>query len=130
MCALCTQPVGVTGRRAKPCSSRPANASWYRDQIASRRAVISSASSSCAQRNAALISLGAYELPTSTHEYLSTWPRKNRCRFVPLSSRISARSRYVGSLISSAPPSPQCTFFVSWKLSAASGPKLPSGRSS
>jgi len=32
-------------------------------------------------------------------------------------------------LTTSAPPSPQMKFFVSWKLSAEKRPKLPSGRS-
>ena len=130
MWALCAHELGITGRRATPCSSSSAKASWYVRQIASRCAVIASASSSCAQRKAALTSLGAYELPMSTHEYLSTCPRKNRRRFVPLSRRISARSASAASLMSRAPPSPQCTFFVSWKLRAARLPKLPSGRSS
>ena len=43
----------------------------------------------------------------STQVYLSTSPRTKRCRLVPLSRMISARSIKVGSLMQSAPPSPQ-----------------------
>jgi hypothetical protein len=50
--------------------------------------------------------------PTSTHEYSPTSPRKNLLRFVPFSRMISARWISAGSLISSAPPSPQVMFFV------------------
>ncbi|MGC4037790.1 MAG: hypothetical protein QM764_17640 [Chitinophagaceae bacterium] len=54
--------------------------------------MIDSASSICAARNAARISLGRYDEPMSTHVYLSTWPRKNCERLVPFSRMISARS--------------------------------------
>ena len=90
--------------------------------------MIDSACSSCAQRNAALISLGRYDEPTSIHEYLSTTPRENRFRFVPFSHRISARSTHSGRLTIKAPPSPAITFLVSWKLTAEASPIDPSGR--
>ena len=64
----------------------------------------------------------------STQVYLSTCPRKKRLRSVPFSWTISEREIRSGSLTSSAPPSPHMTFFVSWKLSAATLPMLPSGR--
>jgi hypothetical protein len=51
--------------------------------------------------------------------YLSTWPRKNWLRLVPFSRMISARSASAGSLTSSAPPSPEMMFLVSWKLYSA-----------
>ena len=54
---------------------------------------------------------------------MSTWPRKKRLRLVPFSRMISARSTKRASLISSAPPSPQMMFLVSWKLSAAEAPE-------
>ena len=41
------------------------------------------------------------------------------CGSVPFSRMISARSTRRGSLMSSAPPSPQVKFFVSWKLCVA-----------
>jgi hypothetical protein len=48
-------------------------------------------------------------------------------RFVPRLCMISASATSDASLTSSAPPSPQWRFFVSWKLSAASWPIEPSG---
>ena len=75
-----------------------------------------------------MISPGRYDEPRSTQVYLSTWPRKNWPRLVPFSQMISARSTKRGSLISSAPPSPEMMFFVSWNDSAAMWPMLPSGR--
>ena len=75
------------------------------------------------------MSLTTYEEPTSTHVYLSTWPRKNALRFVPFSWMISARSTHSGRLTSSAPPSPHITFLVSWKLRQATSASDPSGRS-
>ena len=66
--------------------------------------------------------------PTSTQVYLSTRPRNMRLRLVPFSRMISARSAWRSSLMTSAPPSPQLMFFVSWKLRAARLPKVPSGR--
>jgi len=89
--------------------------------------MMSSASSSCAARKAAMISPGKYDEPTSTHVYLSTCPRKNWLRLVPFSRMISARSSSASSLTSSAPPSPEITFLVSWKLNAPSAPNVPSG---
>ena len=50
-----------------------------------RRSVICCIDSNWANRNAQTISLGTYEPPTSTHEYLSTSPRTNFWRSVPLS---------------------------------------------
>ena len=66
-----------------------------------------------ANKNAAMISLGKYDEPTSTQVYLSTWPQKNLLRLVPFSRIISARSTKAESLISNAPPSPEIIFFVS-----------------
>ncbi len=43
-------------------------------------------------------------------------PRKKAARFVPFSRAISARRATSGSATTRAPPSPQVTFFVSWKL--------------
>ncbi len=42
-----------------------------------------------AEKKAQLSSLMTYDEPTSTHVYLSTLPRKNSLRFVPLSRMIS-----------------------------------------
>ena len=64
----------------------------------------------------------------STQVYLSFSPRKNLERSVPFSRRISARSTRAGSLISSAPPSPQMKFLVSWKLKQPRSPSVPSQR--
>ena len=64
-------------RRRTPRGSGP--------RARSRRAVISRACSSCAHRNAAMISLGRNEEPRSTQVYLSTSPRKNALRLVPFS---------------------------------------------
>jgi hypothetical protein len=44
--------------------------------------------------------------------YVSTWPRKNWLRLVPFSRMISARSAKAGSLISSAPPSPEMMLLI------------------
>ncbi len=90
--------------------------------------MIASACSSWAHRNAAFTSLDRYDEPRSTQVYLSTSPRKNSVRLVPFSWTISARSTSAGSFTSSAPPSPQCTFFVSWKERQPSAPTDPSGR--
>ena len=57
-----------------------------------------------------------YDEPTSTQVYLSTSPRKNFARFVPLSRMISARSISAGVVDAEGPPSPQMKFLVSWKL--------------
>ena len=94
----------------------------------SRLAVIEAACSSCAHRNAALISLGKYEEPRSIQVYWSTRPRANWVLLVPFSQRTSARSAHSGALTVSAPPSPAMTFFDSWKLMAAACPIEPSGR--
>jgi hypothetical protein len=58
---------------------------------------------------------------------LSISPRRKRLRSVPFSRMISARLISAGSLMSSAPPSPQVTFLVWWKLRVASAPSDPSG---
>ena len=42
--------------------------------------------------------------------------RKKRLRSVPFSRMISARNARAGSFTSRAPPSPEMTFLVSWKL--------------
>ncbi|MNY28846.1 hypothetical protein D3C86_1628480 [compost metagenome] len=78
--------------------------------------MICSAFSSWAHRNAAINSLGRNEEPTSCQVYLSTSPRKKRLRSVPFSRMISARTAKAGSFTSRAPPSPEMTFLVSWKL--------------
>ena len=57
-------------------------------------------------------------------------PARNLVRLVPFSRRIWARSTKRASLMSSAPPSPEITFLVSWKLSAPRWPMPPSGRPS
>ncbi len=67
---------------------------------------ISSMCSSCAYKNAAMISDGKKELPISTQLYLSTSPRKKADRFVPFSQIISALLINLSSLITSIPPSP------------------------
>ena len=59
---------------------------------------------------------------------MSTWPRKKRLRLVPFSRRISARSTSAGSLMTSAPPSPQVRFLVSWKLSVEMAPSAAERR--
>ena len=58
-----------------------------------------SASSSCAQRKAALISLGAYELADVDPRVLVDLPAEEPAPVRALVERISARSRYAGSLI-------------------------------
>ena len=55
-------------------------------------------------------------------------PRRKALRFVPFSRAISARAASSGSWIASAPPSPQLTFFVSWKLRQPASPSVPSAR--
>ena len=51
--------------------------------------------------------------PISCQVYLSASPRKKRVRSVPFSRMISARAIRDASFTSSAPPSPEITFFVS-----------------
>jgi hypothetical protein len=58
---------------------------------------------------------------------LSTWPRKKRERLVPFSRMISALAAVSASRHSSAPPSPEMMFLVSWKLIAPRSPIVPSG---
>ena len=59
----------------------------------------------------------------STQVYLSTSPRKKRAAVgALLADDLGALDEALGSLTSSAPPSPQITFLVSWKLSAPSWP--------
>ena len=56
----------------------------------------------------------------STQVYLSTSPRKNRAAVgALLADDLGPLDDQLGSLITSAPPSPQVKFFVSWKLSVA-----------
>ena len=69
-----------------------------------------------ADRNAAMISLGRYDEPMSTQVYLSTSPRKNCAAVGALLADDLGALDQRASLTSSAPPSPEMTFLVSWKL--------------
>ena len=64
---------------------------------------------------------GGYDEPRSTQRVLVDLPAEEPQPVRALLAAGSRRARRsAGSLTSSAPPSPQLTFFVSWKLSAPS----------
>lgn len=114
----------------EPLGLEPGEPPVVASQIRCRSLPIASARSSWASRNAAVTSLGTKLEPTSRHEYLSTSPLRKRLRSVPFSWITSARAASAGSFTSSAPPSPQVTFFVEWKLRQPRSPAVPALRPS